>query len=216
MTDAQDVVFVVDDDEAVCRGLSRLLRSAGLTVETFASAADFVAREGYDGVGCIVLDVRMHGLDGMELQSQLAARHVDLSIVFLTGHGDIPMSVNAMKKGAFDFLTKPVDEDVLLGAVRQALERHRADRAKRLEADTLRARLETLTSREQEVLRCVISGALNKQIADYLGIAEHTVKIHRGRVMKKLGLTTVTELVNACQQAGVEPEPTTPPRHVRS
>ena len=205
MTDKEDVVYVVDDDSAVRKGLARLLRSAGLAVETFPSAAEFLARDRYQGVACILLDVRMPGVNGMELQADLAAQNNDLSIVFLSGHGDIPMSVAAMKKGALDFLTKPVDEDVLLDAVRQALRRHRASRSERQEAQAVRARLESLTPREQEVLRCVLPGALNKQIAAHLGIAEKTVKIHRGRVMKKLGLTTVAELIQACQRAGIGP-----------
>jgi FixJ family two-component response regulator len=202
------MVFVVDDDEAVRKGLARLLRAAGFAVETFASAAEYTAREAHGGVGCVVLDICMPGLDGMGLQMRLTEEGADLPIIFLTGHGDIPMSVRAMKKGAFDFLTKPVDEDVLLSAVSGALLQHRAARAVRLEVEELRARVETLTLREQEVLRCVIAGARNKQIAYYLGIAEHTVKIHRGRIMKKLGLATVTELVKVCQQAGIEPATT--------
>jgi FixJ family two-component response regulator len=205
MTDEEGVVYVVDDDSAVRKGLARLLRSAGLAVETFASAAAFLARDRYQGVACILLDVRMPRVGGMELQADLAAQNNDLPIVFLTGHGDIPMSVAAMKKGALDFLTKPVDEDVLLDAVHQALRHHRASRSERQEAQAVRARLESLTPREQEVLRCVITGALNKQIAAHLGIAEKTVKIHRGRVMKKLGLTTVAELIQACQRAGIRP-----------
>ena len=205
MPDGQETVFVVDDDAAVRRSLARLLRSAGLTVESFASAGEFLARDGYDGVGCIVLDVRMPDLDGMGLQARLADECDDLPVVFLTGHGDIPMSVRAMKKGAFDFLTKPVDEDVLLTTVRQALLGHRAVRVDRLEAEALRARVHTLTPREKEVLRCVVAGARNRQIAEHLGIAEHTVKIHRGRAMKKLGVNTVTALVKACQRAGIAP-----------
>jgi FixJ family two-component response regulator len=199
------MVFVVDDDEAVRKGLARLLGSAGFAVETFASAAEYTTREAYGGVGCVVLDICMPGLDGMGLQSCLAEEGTDLPIIFLTGHGDIPMSVRAMKKGAFDFLTKPVDEDVLLTAIRQALLRHRADRRERLEAEALRARLKTLTPREHEVMRWVITGELNKQIAARLGIAEKTVKIHRGQVMRKLGLTTVAELVQTCQRVGIMP-----------
>lgn len=205
MLDAGETVPVVDDDPAVRKGLARLLRSAHHSVQTYASAAEFLARAGDDGVGCIVLDVRMPGLDGIELQERLAARGDDLPIIFLTGHGDIPMSVQAMKQGAFDFLTKPVDEEVLLGAVNRALLRHRAASAERLQTRALRARLESLTPREQEVLRWVLSGALNKQIAANLGIAEKTVKIHRGQVMKKLGLTSVAELIHACRCAGIEP-----------
>lgn len=205
MIDPEASVYIVDDDPAVRKGLARLLRSANHTVETFASATAFLARDSYDGVGCIVLDVRMPGLDGMELQAELTARSIGLPIIFLTGHGDIPMSVQAMKQGAVDFLTKPVDEEVLLDAVHQALLRHRSLRSEHQEAGAVHARLRLLTPRELEVLRCVLAGARNKEIAAHLGIAEKTVKIHRGRVMKKLGLTTVTELVQACQRAGIQP-----------
>jgi FixJ family two-component response regulator len=148
----------------------------------------------------------------MGLQAQLADKRVDLPIVFLTGHGDIPMSVRAIKKGAFDFLTKPVDEDVLLTSVRQALLQHRVARAERLEAEALRARADALTPREQEVLRAVIAGALNKQIAARLGIAEKTVKIHRGRVMQKLGASTVAELIQVSQRMGTTPFPELEPQ----
>ncbi|MEA3276229.1 MAG: response regulator [Pseudomonadota bacterium] len=205
MNDEDEVVYVVDDDPAVRKGLARLLRSAGLTVATRASAAEFLALDHHQGVGCMVLDVRMPGVDGMAFQARLAARGVDLPIVFLTGHGDIPMSVEAMKQGAVDFLTKPVDEEVLLAAVHQALLRHRAGRTEREGARVARERVQSLTPRELDVLRCVITGARNKRIAAHLGIAEKTVKLHRGRVMKKLGLTTVAELVQACRRAGIEP-----------
>ena len=207
MPEGQETVFVVDDNEAVRRSLTRLLRSVGLAVESFASAGKLLARDPYDGVGCIVLDVRMPELDGMRLQARLADKGVDLPIVFLTGHGDIPMSVRAMKKGAFDFLTKPVDEDVLLPAVRQALLKHREARAERVAVEVLRARVETLTPREKDVVRWVIAGALNKQTAAELGIAEKTVKIHRGRVMQKLGVSTVAELIQVCQRMGITPSP---------
>ena len=207
MADREEVVFVVDDDDAVRKGLARLLRSVGHTPVTFAGAAEFLSRENYGGIGCIVLDVRMPGLNGMELQAELAARDVDLPIVFLTGHGDIPMSVQAMKQGAVDFLTKPVDERALMDSVQQALRRHRSRRAERQEAEAVQARLQMLTSRELEVLRCVIAGARNKRIAAHLGIAEQTVKIHRARVMAKLGVHTWTELFQACQRAGIEPSP---------
>ena len=205
MGDAEEFVYVVDDDPSVRKALARLLHSAGHTVETFSSAAEFLARERCQGVGCLVLDVRMPSLGGMELQAELAARGIDLPVVFLTGHGDIPMTVEAMKQGAVDFLTKPVDEEVLLDAVHQALLRHRAARSERLEVQALQERVASLTPRELEVLRCVITGALNKQIAARLGIAEKTVKIHRARVMEKLGVTSVAELVQSCQHAGVEP-----------
>ena len=200
-----DAVCIIDDDPAVRKGLARLLRSAHLAVATYASAAEFLARADDDGVGCIVLDVRMPGLDGMSMQARLAALGDQPPIIFLTGHGDIPMSVQAMKQGAFDFLTKPVDEEVLLNAVHQALTRHGADHADRIERQALRARLESLTPREQEVLRLVITGALNKQIAATLGIAEKTVKIHRGRVMEKMEASSVAALMNLCRQVGIQP-----------
>jgi len=205
MDDETGVVYVVDDDPAVRKGLDRLLRSAGLAVEAFASAAEFLAWDGQDGIGCVVLDVRMPGISGMDLQADLVARGIDLPVIFLTGHGDIPMSVEAMKTGALDFLTKPVDAEVLLNAVRQALHRHRAARTGRLETQAMRTRMESLTPRELEVLRCVVTGALNKQIAAHLGIAEKTVKIHRARVMEKMSVASLAELVQTCQRAGIEP-----------
>lgn len=207
MAEVPELVFVVDDDAAVRKGLARLLRSAGLDVETFASAADYASRPAYDGVGCIVLDVRMPGLDGLGLQTLLAERGFHLPIIFLTGHGDIAMSVQAMKRGAVDFLTKPVDESVLLAAIRQALARHRVQHREHIEAEALRTRFEALTPREREVLRCVVVGGRNKEIAAQLGIAEKTVKIHRGQVMKKLAVTTVAELIQRCRQVGIEHPP---------
>jgi FixJ family two-component response regulator len=205
MVDAEEFVCVVDDDPSVRRGLTRLLRSAGHTVEAFSSATDFLGRERCEGAGCLVLDVRMPGLDGMELQAELAARGVDLPVVFLTGHGDIPMSVQAIKKGAVDFLTKPVDEQVLLNSVHEALQQHASRRAELRATEAVRERLRLLTSRELEVLRCVITGARNKRIAAHLGISEQTVKIHRARVMAKLEMNTWTPLFQACQRAGIEP-----------
>ena len=205
MTEADEIVYVVDDDPAVRKGLMRLLRSAGHEVTAFASAEEFLVRDDRQGVGCIVLDVRMPGVDGLELPANLAAQGVDLPIVFLTGHGDIPLSVKAMKQGAADFLTKPADEEVLLNAVHKALECHRVSLSERREARAVRVQLESLTPRERDVLRCVISGARNKQIAGHLGIAEKTVKIHRARVMEKTGVSSVAELVQTCQRAGIEP-----------
>jgi FixJ family two-component response regulator len=205
MSEMAEIVYVVDDDASVRTGLGRLLRAAGFAVEAFDSAEAFLARGQYEQVACLVLDVHMPGLDGLALQAQLSARQASLPIVFLTGVGDIPMSVAAMKQGACDFLTKPVDETVLLDAIRQALARQRADIADGLAVNALRARLLLLTPREGEVLRWVIGGALNKQIAAQLGIAEKTVKIHRGRVMEKLAVGSIAELVSLCQQAGVRP-----------
>jgi len=205
VTEADEIVYVVDDDPAVRKGLVRLLRSAGRGVTAFTSAEELLARDHHECVGCILLDVRMPGADGLELQANLAALGIDLPIVFLTGHGDIPMSVEAMKQGATDFLTKPVDEEVLLNAVHKALECHRVSLSDRQEARSVRVQMESLTPRERDVLRCVISGARNKQIAGHLGIAEKTVKIHRARVMEKTGVSSVAELVQTCQRAGIEP-----------
>jgi FixJ family two-component response regulator len=201
---ADERVYLVDDDPSVRSGLSRLLRSAELVVEPFASAADFLNAERTPAIACLVLDVRMPELDGMALHAELCQRSVDLPVIFLTGHGDIPMSVAAMKQGACDFLTKPVDDKVLLRAVRLALDRHRDLSREREAADAARTRVAYLTPREQQVLRCVIGGAMNKQIAHRLGIAEKTVKIHRGRVMEKMAAGSVAELIGLCRQAGID------------
>ena len=205
MTAPDEIVYIVDDDASVRTGLARLLRSAGYAVESFAAAAAFLDREHRAAVACLVLDVRMPGLDGLALQAELSARDAGLPIIFLTGHGDIPMSVAAMKQGARDFLTKPVDEVVLLDAVRQALQTHRESLSERLAANVVQERLTSLTPREREVLSWVIGGALNKQIAAQLGIAEKTVKIHRGRVMEKMEASSVAALVSLCRQAGIQP-----------
>jgi FixJ family two-component response regulator len=203
-------VFLVDDDASVRTGLSRLLRASGFDVEAYASGEAFVARESFDGTGCVILDLRMPGLSGIELQQQLAARARDLPVIFLSGHGEVPDSVRAMKQGAVDFLTKPVDEAVLLAAIAAALDRQAAARASGLERDAIRRRLDTLTARERDVLRRVVTGALNKQIALQLGIAEGTVKVHRGRVMEKLEAQSVADLVRLCDAAG---EPQAPREH---
>jgi FixJ family two-component response regulator len=200
------VVHVVDDDASVRRALGRLLRSAGHDVESFASAEKFSTRDQSIGAGCIILDIRMQGMDGMTLQQQLAAEACPLPIVFLTGHGDIPMSVEAMKRGAEDFLTKPVDEDLLLAAVDRALERGRHQRVAFEEQTTIRSRVADLSPREFEVMRCLLTGALNKQIAAHLGIVEKTVKVHRARVLEKMGVHSVAELVHLCDQIRIEPE----------
>jgi FixJ family two-component response regulator len=205
MADKPPVIFVVDDDASVRTSLARLLRSAGLNVETFPSAEAYLERRPYDGPGCLVLDVCMAGLSGTDLHARLAENGCDIPIIFLTGHGSISMGVGAMKQGAADFLTKPVDEEVLLQAIRRTLARHEAVVHERTEAEAMRARLDTLTPRELEIMRCVLTGALNKQIAVRLGIAEKTVKVHRGRVMAKLEVDSVAELVRACAAAGVQP-----------
>ena len=198
-------VFAIDDDASVRKSLSRLLRSAGYTSEAFSSAEEFLRREHFDGVGCILLDVRMPGLSGMDLQEELNKADYHMPIVFITGHGDIPMTVEAMKKGAIDFLTKPFDDKELLHAVRAAIEKDRNARAEHAEVHEIRRRIELLTLRENEILRYVVTGMLNKQIALELGIAEKTVKVHRGRVMEKLGVDSVAELVRLAEKAGIKP-----------
>jgi FixJ family two-component response regulator len=198
-------VFVIDDDPSVRKSLSRLLRSAGHAVETFASAEEFLAREHFDGIGCIILDVQMPGLSGMDLQVELSKAETSMPIVFITGHGDIPMSVEAMRKGAVHFLTKPFDGNDLLRAIGEAIQKDRKAKAERAEIHDLRNRLSLLTPREYEILRYVITGMLNKQIAFQLNIAEKTVKIHRGRVMEKLRVDSVAELVRLVEKAGIRP-----------
>ena len=205
MSPAAELVCVVDDDESVRRGLRRLLKSAGYTAETFSSAEEYLAREIFQGALCLLLDVRMPGLTGPALQEALEERGACEQIVFISGHGDVPTATRAMKKGAVDFLTKPFDGEELIQAVKRALgrsEERLRDRAERLEA---RSRIEKLTPREFEVLRLVIIGLLNKQIAAELDTAEKTIKVHRGRVMQKLGVTSVADLVRISQRAGVSP-----------
>lgn len=199
----QNLVFIVDDDESVRRGLSRLFRSMRISVETFDSAQAYLDRETHHGASCLVLDVRMPGLDGLELQQTLTGR--ETQIVFITGHGDVPMCAQALKAGAVDFLTKPVDEETLLAAVTRALERSAEIHKNKTERAAARVKLDQLTPREFEVLQRVIAGWLNKQIAAELGAAEKTVKIHRGRVMEKMGVASVAELVRLAQVAGVTP-----------
>jgi FixJ family two-component response regulator len=200
-------VLVVDDDASVRKSLSRLLRSAGYEVETFAAPTEFLdaERPEEDGPCCAVFDVEMPGLTGLELQERLAREPVPPPIVFITGHGDIPMGVKAMKDGAVDFLPKPVLDEELLDAVRRALDRDREARARRADLRAAREALVTLTPREHEVMRHVIAGMLNKQIARKLDIAEKTVKVHRGRVMEKTGVDSLAELVRLCQRAGIRP-----------
>lgn len=199
----ESLVFIVDDDESICRSLVRLFRSAHLAAEKFTSANAFLERALHDGPCCLVLDVQMAGLDGLSLQQNLASR--EAQIVFLTGHGDVPMCAEAMKAGAVDFLTKPVDDEELIGAVRRALTRSEKVRKTAAEHAAARARLDTLTPREFEVMQRVIAGLLNKQIADELGAAEKTIKIHRARVMEKMRVTSVADLVRAAQAARVTP-----------
>ena len=200
-------VFVVDDDRSVRTSLATLLESDGYTVESFVSAADYLAKAPHLGPACLVLDVRLPGLDGLALQPQLAERGRMEQIVFITGHGDIPMGIQAMKRGAVDFLPKPFDDGALLNAVGQALTRSAENWRKRDEVAQVHARIATLTPREFEVFRLVLAGLLNKQIAAELGAALRTVKTHRGRVMHKMGVDSVAELARLAQKAGVTPAP---------
>ena len=203
MNGSEERVYLVDDEPAVRKALWRVLRSAGIEVASFGSAEEFLAALEKEPAGCAILDVAMPGLDGLALQETLGARGIDLPILFLTGRGDIPMSVRAMKAGAFDFLTKPVEGKVLVATVRRALERGRVVRREQREVAGLRRRLASLTPREREVLEEVVKGRLNKQIAAELGIAEKTVKIHRGNVMEKMAAGSLAELVQLAGRVGV-------------
>jgi FixJ family two-component response regulator len=200
MTQATAIVHVVDDDESLRTALMRLLRASGYEVRTYASAGDFLLNKPENALGCVVLDVRMPGPSGFELQEATAKLDESLPIIFLTGHGDIPMSVRAIKAGAVDFLTKPVRKETLLQAVRTALAGSAERCATRGLLHSLRSRYESLTAREREVFARVVSGKLNKQIAAELGTCERTVKAHRAHVMEKMQLTSVAELVHAADQ----------------
>ena len=196
-------VIVVDDDPSVLKAISRLLRSDGLEVKTFASPAEFLSSYNPDRTGCLVLDLTMPGLNGLDLQRALRERGGAPPVVFLTGTADIPASVRAMKQGAVDFLTKPAHDDDLLNAVRKALAEERAARAERAAVLDLRRRVDTLTPREREVMEHVVSGQLNKQIAGDLGTAEKTIKVHRARVMEKMGVESLAALVHSAQRVGI-------------
>ncbi len=199
-------IFVVDDDASVRKSLQRLLTVCGYRVQTFASAREFLQARPGDTPACLVLDIRLSGLNGLELQQALAAAGRALPIVFITGHGDIPMSVQAMKAGAVDFLPKPFTEQALLGAIEEALAKSRREGAAHSELAGIKARLATLSPREAEVFRQVVAGRLNKEIAAEFGIAEQTVKIHRGRVMDKLQVQSVADLARLAEKAGIAPK----------
>jgi len=201
------VVFVIDDEPAVLKAIARLLVSAGMRVAAFGSPQEFLDRYDPAAPGCLVLDVSMPGLNGMQLQQALIEKDCALPIVFLTGRGDIPSSVQAMKRGAVDFLTKPVDDSSLIAAVRRALEQDFAGRGERGEIAALRQRLATLTPREREVLGHVVAGRRNKQIAAVLGTTEKTVKVHRARLMEKMQVESLADLVRITGRAGIAPTP---------
>ena len=197
------VVFVVDDDESMRKALSNLVRSVDLQVEAFASAPEFLAIKLPDAPCCLILDVRLPGLSGLDFQAKLASSRIEIPIIFMTGHGDIPMSVRAMKAGAVEFLTKPFRDQDMLDAIQVALARDKARHAKEDNILTLRAKYETLTPREQEVMVCVTGGLMNKQVAAEIGITENTVKVHRGNVTKKMGAKSLAELVRMADALGI-------------
>jgi FixJ family two-component response regulator len=203
MTEADASVFVVDDDESVRQSLKNLVGSVGLRVEAFASAQEFLRSKLMDVPGCLVLDVRLPGLSGLDLQKRMADAGIEIPIIFITGHGDIPMTVRAMKAGAVEFLTKPFRDQDLLDAIRQALDRDRTAREQRAEIAELRSRFDSLTPREREVMGLVVTGLLNKQIAGELGTSETTVKIHRHQVMEKMGAGSLAELVRMADRLKV-------------
>src|SRR5207302_190513 len=203
MAEGKAIVFVVDDDASVREGLGSLIRSAGLRVETFASAQEFLARSRADVPSCLVLDVRLPGLSGLDLQKRMAEVNIEMPIIFITGHGDIPTSVQAMKAGAVEFLTKPFVDRDLLDAIQQAIKRDRAARRQRAGMAELHARYESLTPREREVLELVVSGLLNKQVAAELGISEITIKVHRAQVMQKMQAESLADLVRMSEKLGV-------------
>lgn len=198
-------VFVIDDDAGMRRALTRLLESEGFRVEAFESARAFLERAPYPGIGCAVLDLQMPEMTGLALHERMTERGIGLPVVFLTGHGDVPSSVQAMKKGAVDFLLKPVEDEALLGAVKNALARHAAGNEREALRQAILERLARLSPRQREVMHHVIRGRLNKQIAADLDISLKTVKTHRGRVMATMEYGSVAELVRACELAGVEP-----------
>ena len=203
MATAETMVFVVDDDPSFRRSLALLIESARLSVQTFSSAEEFLRSERPDLPSCLVLDVRLPHLSGLDLQRELAKTDVPIPIIFITAHGDIPMTVQAMKGGATEFLTKPFREQDLLDAIQRAINSDRSARLQRAKLADLRRRYHSLTAREREVMAHVVKGMLNKQVADELGTTEKTIKVHRGHVMQKMGMNSFADLVRAAEKLGI-------------
>jgi FixJ family two-component response regulator len=203
MSSIKPLIFVIDDDTSVRKGVARLLRSADYQSELFQSASDFLERPSHPGPSCVIVDVKMPGLNGIDFQEALIQRRREEQLIFITGHGDIPMCARAMKAGAVDFLPKPFNSGELLRCVERALDRSAEQRVRAADRGEARRLLDLLTPREFEVMQLLITGMLNKQVAGELGIVEKTVKVHRGRVMQKLGVVSVAELVHLVQRAGV-------------
>jgi len=203
MTEPTPIVFVVDDDPSVRRAIKRLVGSVRLEVELFGSAQEFLRSKRPDAPSCLVLDIRLPGVSGLDFQRELAQANIHIPIIFITAHGDIPMTVRAMKAGAVEFLTKPFRDQDLLDAIQLALERDRARRQQEAEIAALRERFESLTPREREVLPLVVSGLLNKQIAAEIGTSETTVKVHRGQLMRKMGADSLADLVRMAERMGI-------------
>jgi len=205
LSKAHTRIFIVDDDAKFRKSLARLVKSIGYDVELFDSAQAFLEREPFDGTSCLLLDVRMPGLSGPDLQEKLNKRHISIPIIFLTGHGDTPTGIKAMKDGAVDFLLKPIEEEALFEAIDTAIDKDAQLKKQREETEEAKRLVATLTSREYETFRWLITGMLNKQIALPLGITERTVKAHRGQIMRKLDVVSVAELVRLAQKAEIEP-----------
>ena len=206
MTEAASVVFVVDDDPSIRRAIKRLVESVGLRVEGLGSAQEFLRSQRPDAPSCLVLDVRLPGMSGLDFQRELREANIHIPIIFITAHGDIPMTVRAMKAGAVEFLTKPFRDQELLDAIQQGLERDHARRAQEAEVRKLRERFESLTPRERELLPWVVSGLLNKTIADAIEASEATVKVHRSQLMRKMGASSMADLVRMTEKLGIAPQ----------
>ena len=203
MSESPPIVFVVDDEPAICLSLKRLVKSVGLEAQTFTTAQEFLRAKRPDGPGCLVLDVRLPGLSGLDLQQELLDAKVDLPIIFINGHGDIPMSVRAIKAGAVEFLTKPFRDQDLVDAIQHGIEKHRAARQESVKLTEFRALYDSLTPREREVFPLVAAGLLNKQIAAQLGTGEKTIKVHRGQVMHKMKAESLAHLIRIGEKLGL-------------